>query len=185
LRNLPLERGKTPIIGMTADIRHDRDAPTSSEPDDWVDKPVDPDRLAQILDRVTPHKANGRAHILHVDDDPAVLEVVARALAATADVLSVDSLDDARQALAEHHFDLAVLDVDLGRASGLDLLPELRGEAGRAIPVIIFSADGATSADEERVHASLIKSRAALESLVTTVHERLTPRHSHAPQETA
>jgi PAS domain S-box-containing protein len=185
LRTLPRECGRTPIIGMTADIRRDHDAPTSSEPDDWVNKPVDPDRLAQILDQVLPHTASGRAHILHVDDDPAVLEVVARALAATADVLSVDSLDDARRALAEHHFDLAVLDVDLGRASGLDLLPELRGEAGRAIPVIIFSADGATSADEERVHASLIKSRAALESLVTTVHERLTPRHSHAPQETA
>ncbi len=51
--------------------------------------------------------------------------------------------------------------------------------------MIIFSADGATPADEARVHASLNKSRAALESLVTTVNERLTPRHSHAPQETA
>ncbi len=78
----------------------------------------DPDRLAQILDRVLPRKANGRAHILHVDDDPAVLEVVALALAATADVLSVNSLDDARRALAEHHFDLAVLDIDLGRLRG-------------------------------------------------------------------
>jgi PAS domain S-box-containing protein len=185
LRNLAHERGKTPIIGMTADIRRDHDAPTSSEPDDWVDKPVDPDRLAQILGQAIPHKANGRAHILHVDDDPAVLEVVARALAATADVLSVDSLDNARRALAEHHFDLAVLDIELGQASGLDLLPVLRGEAGRAIPVIIFSADGATPADRARVHASLNQSRAALESLVTTVHERLTPRPSHAPQETA
>jgi PAS domain S-box-containing protein len=185
LRNLRHERGKTPIIGMTADIRRDHAAPTSSEPDDWVDKPVDPDRLAQILDQVVPHKANGRARILHVDDDPAVLEVVARALAATADVLSVDSLADARQALAEHHFDLAVLDIELGQASGLDLLAELRGEAGRAIPVIIFSADGATPADQARVQASLNKSRVALASLVTTVHERLTPRPSHATQETA
>ncbi len=185
LRNLPPERGHTPIIGMTAEIRRDHAAATSSEPDDWVDKPVDPDRLAQILEQAMVHEANGRARILHVDDDPAVLDVVARALAATADVLSVDSLDDARQALAEHHFDLAVLDVELGPVSGLDLLPELRGEAGRAIPVIIFSADGATPADDQRVHASLNKSRAALESLVTTVHERLTPRPSHAPQETA
>jgi PAS domain S-box-containing protein len=85
LRNQP-RNGETPIIGMTADTGRDRDVPTPSAPDDWLDKPVDIDRLAQILDRVVVCDANGRPHILHLDDDPDVREVVPQALGTTAEV---------------------------------------------------------------------------------------------------
>ncbi len=67
LRSLPRRRGKAPIIGMAADIRRDHAGPASFEPDDWVDKPVDPDRLAQILEQAGAANANGRLHIPHVD----------------------------------------------------------------------------------------------------------------------
>jgi len=170
---------------MTADAGREHAAPTSSEPDDWLDKPVDIEWLAQILDRTVIREANGRPHILHVDDDPEVLDVVARALGTIANVLSVDSIEDARRALAAHHFDLAVLDIELGPVSGLDLLPELRGNKGRAIPVINFSAHGANLVSDPHVQASLSKSRAALDSLVTTVHDRLTPRSLPASKEIA
>jgi PAS domain S-box-containing protein len=183
LRSQP-QNGKTPIIGMTADVRGDHDALTSSELDGWVDKPVDIDRLAQILDRAMVRDADARPHILHVDDDPDVLEVVARALGTTANVISVDSIEDARRALGAHHFDLAVLDLELGPVSGLDLLPELRGDKGRAIPVIIFSDHGANLVSDPQFQASLSKSQAALASLVATVNDRLTQRSSHAPKET-
>ena len=46
-----------------------------------VEKPVDVDRLARILERTVARGVNGRPRILHVDDDPQVLELVARALA--------------------------------------------------------------------------------------------------------
>ncbi len=85
---------------MTADAGRDRAATTACPPDDWVDKPVDTDRLAQILDRAVVHEANRHPHILHVDDDPYVLEVVARPLGTTASVTSVDSLESACEALA-------------------------------------------------------------------------------------
>jgi PAS domain S-box-containing protein len=184
LRNQP-RNGKTPIIGMSANASRDHDVPTSSAPDDWVDKPMDLDRLAQILDRTVVREANGHPHILHVDDDPEVLAVVARALGTTAEVVSVDSIEEARRALAAHHFDLAVLDIELGPVSGLELLPELRGDRGRAIPVIIFSAHGANLVSDPQFQASLSKSRAALDSLVTTVHGRLTPRSSPVSKEIA
>jgi CheY-like chemotaxis protein len=99
-------------------------------------------------------------------------------------VMSVDSIEAARRALATQHFDLAVLDIELGPVSGLDLLPELRGNEGRALPVIIFSAQGANLATDPQVQANLSKSRAALDRLVATVHNRLTPSVSPAPKET-
>ncbi len=118
-----------------------------------------------------------------MDDDPYVRDVVTRALGTSASVMSVDSIEAARRALAAEHFDLAVLDIELGPVSGLDLLPDLRGSEGRAIPVIIFSAHGADLATDPQIQASLSKSRAALDSLVATVHDRLMPPSSHAPKE--
>jgi PAS domain S-box-containing protein len=171
--------GKTPIVGMTANADRDREATSPSPPDDWVDKPVDTDRLAQILDRTADREVDEHPRILHVDDDPYVLEVVARALGDSASVTSVGSVEAARQELAAHHFDLAVLNIELGPVSGLELLPELRGSGGQAIPVIIFSARGANLATDPQVQANLSRSRAALDRLVTTVHSRL-PRTSTA-----
>jgi PAS domain S-box-containing protein len=182
LRSQP-QNLRTPIIGMTADARRDHDTLTTAEIGDWVDKPVDIDRLAQVIDRALNHGASGHPRILHVDDDPDVLEVVARALATMADVMSVASIEQARQALADHEFDLAVLDIELGPVSGLDLLPDLRSHKGRAIPVIIFSDHGANRVNDPQVQASLGKSRAALDRLVSTVHDRLMLRTSIAPQE--
>jgi len=169
---------KTPIIAMTADGGQHGDALNLSDMEglDWLDKPVDVDRLAQLLDRVALSHANGRPRILHVDDDPEVLEAVTRSLEAIATVTSVSSLAQARRALAGGHFDLAVLDIALAGESGLDLLPDLRSSKGRSIPVIIFSAHGASqnSVSDPQVQANLKKSRAALNNLIATVHDRLT-----------
>jgi DNA-binding response OmpR family regulator len=182
LRN-QLQNVETPIIGLATDAQRDHDAVTSHDLDGWVDKPVDTDRLAQILDRAMVQLANGQPQVLHVDDDHNVLDVVARALGGTAKVISVDSIDEARRALAAYHFDLAVLDIALGQASGLDLLPDLRNDSGRAIPVIIFSAQSANPAHDPRVQSSLGKSQTALDNLVATVHDRLTPGPSYAAKE--
>jgi DNA-binding NtrC family response regulator len=108
---------------------------------------------------------------------------VARALGTSANVISAKSIEEARRALATHRFDLAVLDIELGPVSGLDLLPELRGSKGRAIPVIIFSAHGANLMSDPLVQASLSKSRAALDSLVATVHDRLRPHPTRVSRE--
>ncbi len=69
-----------------------------------------------------------------------MLRLVAQALGSTAEVVSVESIDEARHVLDTHHFDLAVLDVGLAEGFGLDLLPDLCGADGRPIPVVVFSA---------------------------------------------
>ena len=107
------------------------------------------------------------------DDDPDVLAIVAHALRAIADVTSVNSVEEARRTIMSHHLDLAVLDVSLGSGSGLDLLGDLRDADGNVIPVIIFSAQDASSLCDEQVLVALSKSQASLESLVATVCDRL------------
>jgi signal transduction histidine kinase/DNA-binding response OmpR family regulator len=182
LRALPAHHN-TPIVVVSADPNRGRSDLRSSNLNvlDWLEKPVDIRRLMNVLDRPIVRGASVRPRILHVDDDAAVLGIVAQALDATADVVSVDSLEGARQALRLHRFDLAVLDVALAADSGLDLLPELRDSEGDAIPVVVFSAQGANRLCATRVQQALTKSRASIDHLISILSKGLDRQTSALP----
>lgn len=165
----------TPIIVISGDSSRGRDDARSSRLNvlDWLNKPVDFEHLVRTLRMSIAREQGGSLRILHVDDDHDVLAAVAQALSTTADVVSVDSIEAARHALAADRIDLAVLDISLNPGSGLDLLPDLRDSRGDAIPVIIFSAQGAGLACDEQIQAAVAKSHASLENLVATVRDRL------------
>jgi PAS domain S-box-containing protein len=160
----------TPIVVVSADPKRGRDDKRSSTLNvlDWLQKPVDTERLLHVLSRPIVRDNYVRPRILHLDDDRDVLRLVAQALGSTAEVVSVESIDEARHVLDTHHFDLAVLDVGLAEGFGLDLLPDLTGADGRPIPVVVFSAQDSPEV-AARVLAVLSKSRASIDSLVATL----------------
>jgi DNA-binding response OmpR family regulator/two-component sensor histidine kinase len=177
----------TPIIVVSGDPTRGHDDVRSSKLNvlDWLGKPVDFERLVQVLTGSVALGSNERPRILHVDDDHDMLSVVAAALSTTADVVSADCIDDARCALAADHIDLVVLDISLGTSSGLDLLPDLRDSRGNVIPVIILSAQDAALACDEQILVALTKSGASLETLVATVRYRLALLPAHTAKEAA
>jgi PAS domain S-box-containing protein len=115
----------------------------------------------------------GQPHILHVEDDPDVLRVVASAFENRAQLRSVVSLAEARAALRETRFALVILDVALPDGSGLELLPALRETLPEPVPVVVFSAQDAGSELSGAVDAVLTKSRASLDRLIETVEKLL------------
>jgi len=136
---------------------------------DWLDKPLNPDQLRAAVVACL----NGSSHwplVLHVDDDPDLLQVTASALSGVAKIVSAKNLQAARAALARLRPDLVILDLGLADGSGPDLLPELIDKMGRSIPVIIYSAQETNRDLVDRVEAVLIKSRTSLELLTKTVH---------------
>jgi PAS domain S-box-containing protein len=133
---------------------------------DWLNKPVDLEHLAGLVNRAVTASRNGRACILHVDDDRDVLHLVAETLRGDADVVSANSIGAARTALSTGHFDLAVLDLSLADGFGLDLLSELHDRDGKSIPVVVFSAQDANPEVAVRVEAMLTKSRTSIDKLV-------------------
>jgi PAS domain S-box-containing protein len=143
------------------------------------------DRLAQVLGPAIANNRQAFPKILHVDDDHDALNAVAEALRAIAQVVSVDTVEDARRAIAENHFDMVVLDIMVGAVSGLDLLPDLRTRKGSNIQVIIFSARGAEMEQRSEIHASLSKSRASLDRLVAAVQDHLMLGSARTPPEAA
>ena len=138
----------------------------------WLNKPIAFEPFINILKVAITAPQRRRPRILHIDDDYDVLALVNHELRSIADVISADSVESARRTLATDRIDLAVLDIQLGQDSGMDLLPDLRGSLGDAIPVIIFSTHGANTACDQ-VHAALSKMNSSLESLGKAVRDRL------------
>ena len=83
------------------------------------------------------------SHILIVDDDPHIRELLAFALGkAGMSVAEAVDGEDALAALARRMPDLMVLDINMPRLNGLDLCRRLRAEggAGAALPILFLSS---------------------------------------------
>jgi len=133
---------------------------------DWLDAPVDVDRLVHVLDRPIACNGNARPRVLYVDSDRKMRRALAKALSAKVELMSVDSIDRARRALAANRFDIAVLDVALALGSGCELLHDLRYKGGETIPLIVFSPQNKNSQYGAQLRAALLKSRAPVDSVV-------------------
>jgi two-component system, OmpR family, phosphate regulon response regulator PhoB len=78
--------------------------------------------------------------ILAIEDDWTVRTVLEHTLrSAGYDIDLVPGISDARQLLAEGHYDLVLLDLNLPDGSGLDLLRDIRTDLGTGVPVLVLS----------------------------------------------
>ncbi|MGA2996219.1 ATP-binding protein [Bradyrhizobium sp.] len=174
LRALPYH-GTTPIVVISGDIERGRNDVRSPRLNilAWFSKPIDFTRLARTLQAATSPISGARPCVLHIDDDLDVLALVARRLEAFADVMSVNGVASALSTLDHQHVDLVILEIDLGKDSGLDLLPELRDVTGNVIPVIVFSAHASSAPCDGQIGSSLCKTDSSLDDLPEKVGERL------------
>jgi PAS domain S-box-containing protein len=177
----------TPVIVISGDPARGRGDVRSSRLNilDWLSKPIDFGHLTEVLLAATSPKPRVRPCVLHVDDDHDILAVVAHELHTMADVISVDSAESALRTLAADRIDLVVLDIALGKDSGLDLLPDLRDSSGNNIPVIVFSNSSPDAACDDRVDVALSKMNSSLESLGEAVRDRLARQPTQLAKEVA
>jgi DNA-binding response OmpR family regulator len=91
--------------------------------------------------------------VLLCEDDPDVARAVATVLeAAGMRVSAVPSVQQAKVALAQARYDVALVDLHLADSDGLELVSDLRSQdATRALPVIIMTARARTGADADRL----------------------------------
>ncbi len=139
---------------------------------DWLEKPVDEQRLAAALKRSVRGPMSRAPRILHVEDDVDLMRIVAAQFGNLAEITEARTLSTARAELATRTFDVVILDLGLPDGSGLELLPVIQG-LPRPPPVVVFSArDGEAGLDAQHaVAASLVKSRTSNERLVQIVRE--------------
>jgi two-component system NtrC family sensor kinase len=88
--------------------------------------------------------------ILVVDDDPFVLGVLSHVGRARGlEIIGVQSIDEAEALLSTRRFSVAVVDLRLGAASGLDVIKRIR-EFDNSTEAIVISADRGWSSALER-----------------------------------
>ena len=136
---------------------------------DWLDKPIDRNRLLRAVTKAARGQPEGLPRLLYVEDDPDLARVVSALLAGVADVVAAQTLTEVRHHIASERFDLAVIDVYLPDGSGLDLLTQLRNSGPTMTPAIIFSVDQVEASIAAKVEATLIKSKTSNHELVETI----------------
>jgi PAS domain S-box-containing protein len=131
---------------------------------DWITKPIDYIRLQTAVSKLKPNKI--QSTILYIEDDTDLINVISLALSDTAKVIQATTLALAKQLLKEEIIDLILLDVSLPDGSGLEILDEMRDNPK---PVIILSGSEVTEEINKKVAATLIKSRASEQSILSTI----------------
>ncbi|MDD5300628.1 MAG: PAS domain S-box protein [Gallionella sp.] len=135
---------------------------------EWIDKPIDQDRLFFALNRVAGRLGHARPKVLHIEDDPDIFHVVSEVANEVVDMDQARNLAEARQMLGKCRYDLVILDLELPDGSGKELLPLLKG-ALPPIPVLVFSAYEIGREEAKEVSAALVKSRTDNEQLRATI----------------
>jgi len=125
----------------------------------FAEDTVVPDTARSAAVKPTTHLTNRPpgpgARILIVDDDPDIREVVSAMLEAVSlNVVSASSAEDALERVRREQFDLAVLDWNLPRMSGIELCRVMRREPGLAALPVLFLTANASSQDMVDAFAS-------------------------------
>ena len=107
--------------------------------------------------------------VLHVEDDADLSQVIGAALAGSAEVVVAPTLRAAEDMLRDESFSVLLLDLALSDGSGLSLLDKLPQLSAHPPPVVILSATEVTREVQERVAATLVKSRVSESHIVRTI----------------
>jgi len=108
-------------------------------------------------------------HILHVEDDQDILDIVSSVVGDFAVTTPARTLSEAKHLLAQEEFDLMVLDIFLPDGDGEDLLPPPARKDGRPTPVVVFSVKDISEHKPLNANAVLVKSRTSNEVLIETI----------------
>jgi PAS domain S-box-containing protein len=110
-----------------------------------------------------------RPHILHIEDDSDLSNVLAAAMHGKAEISTAATLKEARQLMQQHKFTLIVLDISMPDGSGLTFLEDVKTLTDKPLPVVILSAEAPPGDVYEQVEAVMVKSRMSEAKIVETI----------------
>jgi DNA-binding response OmpR family regulator/anti-sigma regulatory factor (Ser/Thr protein kinase) len=139
---------------------------------DWLDKPIDSEQLLAALRRAFGTNQSDHPRVLHVEDDPDILNIVAALIGDIAVVREAKTIQAARQLLALEYFDLVILDLVLPDGNGEELMTALRRPDGSPIKAIVFSVrEISEHVTADAISTALLKSRTTNDALLATIRE--------------
>jgi PAS domain S-box-containing protein len=142
-----------PVIVLT--VIDDRNLGFALGAADYMTKPVDRERLSEVLRRVREDGHEGP--VLVVEDDPAAREMLRRLL--EKDGWNVDEAENGRVGLervAAATPSLVLLDLMMPEMDGFTFVEELRRtRAGQRVPVVVLTAKTLNAEERQRLHGAV------------------------------
>jgi hypothetical protein len=144
-----------PVILVT--IMRDRDLGFALGAADYLTKPLDREVLVRVLGRHA--RADGRAQVLVVDDDPKTRDMLRRTLQKAGWMVAEAANGcEAIETLERSNPALILLDLMMPEMDGFEVLERLQGdETWREVPVIIVTAKDLTREDIVRLNGRVAK----------------------------
>ena len=133
---------------------------------DWLDKPVDFNKLIKSIERIRRAQPDKIPRILHVEDNPETRQIISTLLQEHAFLVEADTLAKARDKLTMEQFDIVILDLLLPDGNGTELLPML---AKQRLPVIVFSSMELDKEYARYVTQALVKAQTSDEYFLNTI----------------
>lgn len=168
-----------PIIIISAEAQiHKSKSSAALRIIDWIDKPIDTERLQNSLHKALKKPMSSSATILHIEDNEDLIEMMSGLLAEKMQLIQASTLQSAIEKIKTTHFDLVILDIGLPDGNGLELIP-LINQQTPLVPIIIFSAQSVEHDIINQVDSALIKSRVTNEELVDTIKKLISSSGSY------
>jgi signal transduction histidine kinase/CheY-like chemotaxis protein len=171
-----------PVVLVT--IMRDRDLGFALGAADYITKPFDREMLIRVLGRHV--RADGRAQVLVVDDDPKTRDMLRRTLQKAGwTVAEAANGCEAIETLERSKPALILLDLMMPGMDGFEVLERLQAdETWREVPVIIVTAKDLTREDIVRLNGRVAKvlQKGAYQrrDLVRAIHAMIARRVAHA-----
>jgi signal transduction histidine kinase/CheY-like chemotaxis protein len=123
------------------------------------------------------------AHILIIEDEPAVLEVMQRALMRKGYyVEGTKNALDALDVLKTQTYDLIICDIHMPQMNGIEFFSEISKSSPKLVNRVIFTSGDTISRENlnfiKLAHADLLPKPFELEKLISTVQKKLTQANS-------
>jgi signal transduction histidine kinase/CheY-like chemotaxis protein len=144
-----------PVIMLT--VRADQDFGFAMGVTDYLQKPIDRERLVAVLRRY--HQVQPLNHVLVVEDDADMREMICRMLGDKDwTVAEAENGLAALESIARCQPSLIVLDLKMPVMDGFQMIAELhKHEDWRKIPVVVVSAKELTTEDRQRLQGHVQK----------------------------
>jgi PAS domain S-box-containing protein len=136
---------------------------------DWLEKPIDMERLRTAIEKVRKGAFRRMPTVLHVEDDDDVLAVMSAGLGDDIAITFARNLQEARFELQHKHFDVVILDLTLPDGSGAELLGAIPSDT----VVVIFSASEVNEHLAAQVQHAMTKTKTS-EIAITELVRKLT-----------
>ncbi len=154
------------VVSVEADAAHRRLNGGAIGIIDWLNKPIDEPRLIQAIKSAC--KTTTSPHILHIEDEADIHQIVKKLMTNKARLSSAKNLQEARELLDKEHFELILLDIALPDGLGLSLLSDIQQHHPTS-KLVIYSAHEVAPQYLQQVHAVLSKSNTTNDKLLATI----------------